>query len=481
MLIAYGRVHAIIITFGTANLFQFVGLQIFGSNTVNGIPRDLKVFGIGAEGRFLGLPLAFLITVVLAALAWVYLRHTAGGRHFYAIGGDAHAARLAGRPGAAPADARLRHHRRRSSGWPPASPSASGTSTVQQNIGSGIELAAIAAVVIGGTSIMGGRGSVLGTVLGALLVQTVSTGVTQLQWPSQLSDLFVGIAIVIAVGADLLRERARKNKSGGRDEHHRPHPHRHAPQATADAANGRVGRQPACCEPLLTQRSVLLVVLLVAVLATFMAMDANGYLTGPYDGDTLAAALINLVPLVMLALAEMLVIVSGRGGIDLSIGSTVSLDRHGLRVRLPDLGSAAAAWRSWWRWSPAALCGAVNGFLIAYLGFPALIATLATYYAYKSIALVINDQKPVTGDDDRRPVRRRRPLGRAAGDRREPADIPLGVFYFLLPTVVVVYLIMARTTYGRRLFAIGTNDVAGHGSPASTSATPGSRHTCWPG
>ncbi len=95
-LIAYGRVQAIIITFGTANLFQFLGLQIFGSSTVNGIPRDLKIFGIGAEGRVLGLPLAVLITIALAAVAWVYLRHTAGGRHFYAVGGDAHAARLAG-------------------------------------------------------------------------------------------------------------------------------------------------------------------------------------------------------------------------------------------------------------------------------------------------------------------------------------------------------------------------------------------------
>ena len=70
----------------------------------------------------------------------------------------------------------------------------------------------IAAVVIGGTSITGGRGSVLGTVLGALLVQTVASGVTQLGWRSELSDLFVGVAIIIAVGADLIRERARRKR-----------------------------------------------------------------------------------------------------------------------------------------------------------------------------------------------------------------------------------------------------------------------------
>lgn len=211
VLIAYGRVHAIIITFGTANLFKFIGLQVFGSNTVNGIPRDLKIFGSGAEGRVFGIPMAFVIMIVLAALTWVYLRHTAGGRHFFAIGGDPQAARLAG----------VRVQRRvllayvftgALVGLAACFTIGLGTSTVQQNIGSGVELAAIAAVVIGGTSIMGGRGSVLGTVLGAVLVQTVTTGVTQLQWPSQLSDLFVGLAIIIAVGADLIRERARKNK-----------------------------------------------------------------------------------------------------------------------------------------------------------------------------------------------------------------------------------------------------------------------------
>jgi ribose transport system permease protein len=65
-------------------------------------------------------------------------------------------------------------------------------------------------VFIGGTSIMGGRGSVLGTVLGALLVQTVTSGVTQLGWRSQLASLFIGIFILIAVGVDLLRQRTRR-------------------------------------------------------------------------------------------------------------------------------------------------------------------------------------------------------------------------------------------------------------------------------
>lgn len=209
MLIAYGRVHAIIITFGTANLFQFVALQIFGSSTVNNIPGTLASLGRGVDGRTLGIPHSFFITVVLTAAAWWYLRHTAGGRHFFAIGGDAVAARLAG----------VRVQRRvlltyvitgLLIGVASLFYIAKGTSTLDQSVGAGRELAVIAAVVIGGTSIMGGRGSVLGTLLGALLVQTVASGVTQLGWPSQLSDLFVGIAIVVAVGTDLIRQRARR-------------------------------------------------------------------------------------------------------------------------------------------------------------------------------------------------------------------------------------------------------------------------------
>lgn len=211
LLIAYGRVHAIIITFGTANIFLFIGLQIFGSRTVNGIPATLDVFGRGVNGRSLGIPHAFVVMLILAAVAWWYLRHTAGGRHFYAIGGDAQAARLAGidvrgRILAAYVVTGLLV------GLAACFLIAQGTSSLDQSVGNGKELAVIAAVVIGGTSIMGGRGSVLGTVLGALLVQTVTSGVTQLGWPSQLSDLFVGIFIIVAVGADLLRERARRRR-----------------------------------------------------------------------------------------------------------------------------------------------------------------------------------------------------------------------------------------------------------------------------
>ncbi|MGO1539408.1 MAG: ABC transporter permease [Leucobacter sp.] len=208
-LIAIGRVHPIIITFGTANIFLFIGLRIFDSQTVNGIPTSVGILGRGEAGRFLGIPHSFIIMLVLAAVVWWFLRYTSGGRHFYAIGSDAPAAKLAG--------IRVERHTMIPyiltgllTGLASVIVIANGTQSLAPSVGQGMELQVIAAVVIGGTSILGGRGTVLGTVLGAVLVQTVTSGIIQLGWPSQLANFFVGVAIVIAVGADILQQRFRR-------------------------------------------------------------------------------------------------------------------------------------------------------------------------------------------------------------------------------------------------------------------------------
>ena len=209
---------------------------------------------------------------------------------------------------------------------------------------------------------------------------------------------------------------------------------------------------------LLTQRIALLAVLIVAVVVTFFIQDAGGYLTAPYDFDYMSAALINAVPLAMLGLAELLVILSGRGGIDLSVGAIVSL--AGMVF-----GFAYGEW-GWPLWLAilataafGALCGALNGFLVSYIGFPALIATLATYYAFKSLAIVINNQEPISTPPIQKLFSITRSVELPLFGQYIP-NVPLGIFTFLLPTVVVVWVLLARTTYGRRLYAIGTNDVA---------------------
>jgi ribose transport system permease protein/erythritol transport system permease protein len=229
-----------------------------------------------------------------------------------------------------------------------------------------------------------------------------------------------------------------------------------APQrdhATTESTGARVLRA------LLTQRIALLAVLIVVVVVWFFVLDAGGYLTAPYDFDYMSASLINAVPLAMLGLAELLVILSGRGGIDLSVGAIVSL--AGMVF-----GFAYGEWG--WPLLPAilltaafgALCGALNGFLVAYVGFPALIATLATFYGFKSLAIVVNNQSPISTPPIQNLFSITQSVELPVIGANIP-DVPLGLFTFLLPTVVVVWLLLARTTYGRRLYAVGTNDVAG--------------------
>src|SRR5690606_2937886 len=206
LLIAYGRVHPIIITFRTANVFTWLGLRVFDSSPVNNIPGTLSFLGRGAAGSTLGVPHSFALTLVAVAVAWWFLRYTRAGRNLYAIGGNQNAARLAGIK-VQPRLVSVYLVTGALAGLAACMIIATGTSTLDQSVGAGKELQVIAAVVIGGTSILGGRGSVVGTLLGALLVQTVVSGVTQLGWPTQLGFLFVGVFILVAVGTDLIRER----------------------------------------------------------------------------------------------------------------------------------------------------------------------------------------------------------------------------------------------------------------------------------
>jgi ribose transport system permease protein len=208
LLIAYGGIHPIIATFGTLNLFRFLALRLFENKQVTGVPDTFAGVGGGGRGETLGVPNAWWVTMLLAALMWVYMRYWATGRHWYAIGNDPAAARLAG----------IQVRRRLLSAY-----ALTGLfvglagcvligsgGLVQQNAGTGLELQVIAAVVIGGTSILGGRGTVLGTLLGALLVGTVTSAITLLGWRSELTELFIGLAIVVAVGVDIVRERRRR-------------------------------------------------------------------------------------------------------------------------------------------------------------------------------------------------------------------------------------------------------------------------------
>jgi ribose/xylose/arabinose/galactoside ABC-type transport system permease subunit len=222
-------------------------------------------------------------------------------------------------------------------------------------------------------------------------------------------------------------------------------------------------------QAVLTQRIGLLAVLLVVLVAVMFYLSSANYLTAPYSPSYMASTLIDAVPLTMLAVAELLVIVSGRGGIDLSVGSIVS-------VAGMVFGFGYGEWHIPLALSilvtvlVGAVLGALNGALVAYLGFPALIATLATYYAYGSIAIVMNHQQPISTGPIQQLYSITTNVG-IPGLGGVLPSIPLGIFTFLIPLLVVMWFLLRRTTYGHRLFAVGTNDVAAWWSGLGVAAT----------
>jgi len=157
-----------------------------------------------------GTEVAFGTVLMLAlyALAWFVLRETAAGRHVYAVGNHAEAARLVGIPaervllavyalaGALYGAASLLAVARTGVGDP--------------NAGQTENLDAITAVVLGGTSLFGGRGVVVGSLLGALVVGVFRNGLTLMGVSSVYQVLVTGILVIVAVAVDQLSRRAER-------------------------------------------------------------------------------------------------------------------------------------------------------------------------------------------------------------------------------------------------------------------------------
>lgn len=206
LLIGLGRVHSIIITFGMLNLLRVVSFKLTGGKWLTGLPDTLNYFG---SGTLLKLPFAWWIAMAMAAVATYYLRRRPTGRHLYALGGNAETARLAGVAvlkrtifvytitGALVGVASLVFV-------------GQAGQVVQTNVGYGFELDVIAAVVIGGTSILGGKGTVIGTLLGALLVGTIRNAFVIVDVNPLWADFILGALILLTTALDLLRRRGRE-------------------------------------------------------------------------------------------------------------------------------------------------------------------------------------------------------------------------------------------------------------------------------
>jgi ribose transport system permease protein len=199
-LIAYLGLPAFIITLGALTYLR--GFSYSLTNAQPLIANDLGYVGMG-NGAIAGIPTPVVIMIVVYLVLWFVLNRTSFGRHIYAIGGNREAARLAGIKvrwtlvrvylimGACAGLAGVIFSARVESGQPKA--------------GEGYELDAIAAVVLGGTALAGGRGRIFGTLIGALIIGVLSNGLVLMNVPFFYQLIVKGAVIVLAVGIDGLK------------------------------------------------------------------------------------------------------------------------------------------------------------------------------------------------------------------------------------------------------------------------------------
>jgi len=197
------KIPSFIVTLGMLNMAAGAARVVSDNSTITGLPQSFVDFGNLIIGGFL--PSIFLIAVLVIAAGWFVLRFTVFGRMIFAVGTNDEAVRLSGHnpdfykvaaftiSGLTAGIAAMVYLLRLNIGSPIA--------------GVGYELNAIAAVIIGGTSLSGGKGSIIGTLVGACILQVLSTGLQLLGVGDNFKPIVIGLVIVLAVILDAYRER----------------------------------------------------------------------------------------------------------------------------------------------------------------------------------------------------------------------------------------------------------------------------------
>lgn len=152
--------------------------------------------------------------------------------------------------------------------------------------------------------------------------------------------------------------------------------------------------------------------------------------------------------LMLLALGQSMVILSGRDGIDLSCGSVLSLSGVFFGLIIQSGGSLFVAILV--TLLGGIVLGAINGFLVAVIRVPALIATLGTQYVYGSLALYLTNGIPISGfPDSFKWLSLKTTLG-----------IPNQVLFVVVPVTIVIMILIYKFRFGRRIYLLGTNPEA---------------------
>ncbi len=200
MIVARFKVPPFITTLGVMMMARGLAFMLTGGFSIYQVPKALPWLG---QGRTLGIPNTVILLVVLYSAAHVFMSHTRLGRHIYAVGGNEEAARLSGVPVGrvivfvyvvSALTAGL-------GGCIQASQIDTGT----PNMGTMYELYVIAAVVVGGTSLSGGSGHILGTLIGAFVISVIQNGMNLVGLESYTQQVVLGAVILGAVLLDKAR------------------------------------------------------------------------------------------------------------------------------------------------------------------------------------------------------------------------------------------------------------------------------------
>lgn len=194
LVIAYGGVAAFVVTLGTMSIGRSMAYVLSNASSITELPPAIANI---SSGTVAGLPTNFICLIVLYALCWWFLTYAKGGRTLYAIGSNVEAARVAG------LSITL---------WSVLAYVASGVMSAVAAIflasrvlsidpigGAGLELNSIAAVVIGGASLFGGRGSIIGTLAGVFIMVFIRNGLNLLNVSPYWQGTAIGSIIIAAV------------------------------------------------------------------------------------------------------------------------------------------------------------------------------------------------------------------------------------------------------------------------------------------
>jgi ribose transport system permease protein len=196
------RITPFIVTLGTMSLLRGAAKGLSDEQKIDADPHGIDAWMTGASGWF---PAGVWVAIVAAVLAAVLLRSSVFGRHVVATGSNEQTARLCGVP---VTRVRILVYTLAGALAGLAGVLEFATLTVGDPTDSiGLELEVIAAVVIGGASLAGGQGSIVGAMIGALLMTEIKTGCTHIGLPNWVQEILTGAIIVAAVAIDRVRKR----------------------------------------------------------------------------------------------------------------------------------------------------------------------------------------------------------------------------------------------------------------------------------